>query len=100
MFVKFTIKSIEFPVEEFHSSYSLYDYLLKSGCYLNLSPYENDEFFMSNVKSVSIDGFELKTPELYFDNLNNLYGGVKLKHGIQTIFKKRICDIIALEIEV
>lgn len=99
VFVKVTIKNMEFSVKEFCSTNSLYNYLLEFG-YLKLSAYENNEFFISNVKSVSIDGFELKTPELYFDSLGNLYGGIKLNHGISTIFEKELDTITSLEIEV
>lgn len=99
MFVKITIKSMEFNVKEFLSTNSLYNYLLDF-VFFNLSSNENNEFEMTDVKSVSINGFELRVSELYFDSLGYLYGGVKLKHGIQTIFEKRIDDIVSLEIEV
>lgn len=99
LFVKCIINGVECDVKEFYSKEGLYNWLSRRNI-KGLSPYEYNEFFISNVKTVTIDGFTLNISELYFDSLENINGGVKLNHGITTIFEKKLNSITALEIEV
>lgn len=98
VFFKITENFQEYNVLEFHTTETLYSWLCSKNI-KGLSEYEEHEFFITNIKNVSINGFIIKISELYFDGFNYIFGSLRIEDTIVTIFNRNLDEIYSLEIE-
>lgn len=100
MIVKVIVNNNEHEVREIYSKYSLYN-MLKEFNLKNLSLMEHDEFYISNVKSVTINNSCcLNIDELLFTNTDDIVCGIYVMNKIRTITEYDLDKVILLEIEV
>lgn len=98
MFFKLTVNNKDYDVKEFYSKQTLYSYLCDKKI-KGLSPYEDGDFYINGLKSITINGIHLKLSELYFDVFNYIFAGFDKDGIIFTIYEERLMNIHLLEIE-
>lgn len=98
MFFKLTVNNEEYDVIEIYTKQTLYSYLYDKKI-KGLSYYEDGDFYINGLKSITVNGICLKLFELCFDSFNYVFAGFD-KDGIMfSIYEEQLSNIHSLEIE-